>query len=192
MSTPTTNYGLIKAAEGEQYDVDITNNNLDAIDTQIKARQNFDDLSPLGLLYKAFVATSSGIVTNSIINNIPTFTFKANRNYRIVWDFSHWASGNSDSLFWCSIQRAAVGDAASLLTGLTPIAGRTKGLITSYALQSTQYNGAVTAYYNPGGADVTTQIKFRVEQVLGDDGLVVIGNPNENATYLIYDDGKQV
>lgn len=32
MSTPTTNYGLIKAAEGEQYDVEITNNNLDAID----------------------------------------------------------------------------------------------------------------------------------------------------------------
>jgi hypothetical protein len=36
MSTPTTNYGLIKAAEGEQYDVDVTNNNLDAIDTKLK------------------------------------------------------------------------------------------------------------------------------------------------------------
>jgi hypothetical protein len=37
MSTPTTNYGFIKAAEGEQYDVDIINNNLDAVDAQIKA-----------------------------------------------------------------------------------------------------------------------------------------------------------
>lgn len=145
-----------------------------------------------GLVYRALVPTSTGTVTNAIINNIPSFTFKANRNYRIVWDFSYYASGNSDSLFWCSIQRASTADAASAITGLTPIAGRTKGLITTYALQSTQYTGPLTAYYSPGAADVTTQIKFRVEQVLGDDGLIVIGNANENATYLIYDDGAQI
>lgn len=150
------------------------------------------DNRPLGLLYRALVPTSTGTVTNAIINNIPSFTFKANRNYRIVWDFSYYASGNSDSLFWCSIQRASTADAASAITGLTPIAGRTKGLITTYALQSTQYTGPLTAYYSPGAADVTTQIKFRVEQVLGDDGLIVIGNANENATYLIYDDGAQI
>lgn len=40
MSTPTTNYGLIKAAEGEQYDVDITNGNLDAIDLELKKINN--------------------------------------------------------------------------------------------------------------------------------------------------------
>src|SRR4030095_352824 len=32
MSTHTTNYGLIKPADGEQYDVEIINNNYDAID----------------------------------------------------------------------------------------------------------------------------------------------------------------
>lgn len=145
-----------------------------------------------GLVYKSLVTGSSGSVTDAIINNIATFTFKANRNYRIVWDFSYFSTGNADSLFYCSINTAPTADAAANLANLTTIDGRTKGLITSYALGSTQHTGPINVLYNPGASDVTTQIKFRVVRVLGDDGLYVVANNNERAQYLIYDEGTAV
>lgn len=40
MSTSTTNYGLTKAATGEQYSLPTTNTNLDLIDTAIKGVDN--------------------------------------------------------------------------------------------------------------------------------------------------------
>lgn len=36
MATPTPNYGLMKADEGEKYDVNLTNTNLTTIDAQMK------------------------------------------------------------------------------------------------------------------------------------------------------------
>lgn len=146
-----------------------------------------------GLVYRDLVATTSGSAVNAVINNIPTFTFKANRNYRIVWDFSYYATGNADSLFYCSIGRAVVGATASSLTGITVIDGRTRAVNTDpWSLQSTQYTGAITVLYSPGVADVTSQIKFLAQRVLGDDGIIIVGNGNERAQYLIFDDGMQI
>jgi hypothetical protein len=168
-------------------------NNTSDADKPVSTAQAAEDAKlAKGLVYKSLVATSTGTVVDAIINNIPTFTFKANRHYRIVWDFSHYASGNSDSLFYCHIAFCNVGDAAASLTGLTTIEGRTKGLITTYALGSTQYNGPISFPYAPGASDVTTQIKFRATRVLGDDGIIIVGNGNERAHYLIYDDGMQI
>lgn len=152
-----------------------------------------DDKLAKGLVYRDLVGTTSGSVVHAVVNNIPTFTFKANRNYRIVWDFSYYATGNADSLFYCSVGRAAVGASASLLTGITTLSGRTRAVNTdAFALASTQYTGAIHVLYNPGAADVTTQLKFVAQRALGDDGIIVVGNANEKAHYLIYDDGMQI
>lgn len=145
-----------------------------------------------GLVYKSMVTGSSGSITDAIVNNIATFTFKANRNYRIVWDFSYYATGNSDSLFYCYIGTTPTADAAANLANFTTLDGRTKGLLTAYALGSTQHTGPVTVHYNPGATDLTHQIKFRVTRVVGDDGMFVVANSNERAQYLIYDDGNTV
>lgn len=188
MSTPTTNYGFIKAAEGEQYDVDITNNNLDGIDTQLKARTDFDDKAPLGLVYQCHITGSSGAVLDAIIHNVPTFTFKANRKYRVIWDFSYLMSGNSDSLYYVSINLAPTADAASSLANCTPLEGRTK-FVQVFAGASTGHTGPITAYHQQGSTNNTTQLKFRVQRVYGDDSITIVANGNERAVYSIYDDG---
>ncbi len=145
-----------------------------------------------GIVYRQQVATTSGSIVDAICSNIPSFTFKANRHYRIIWDFSYYATGNSDSLFFCCIYLAPTEDAAASLANLTALDGRTKGLLTSYSLGSTQHTGPVTAHYSPGASDVTTQIKFRPVRVLGDDGIYIVGNGNERAMYTIEDLGTTV
>lgn len=141
-----------------------------------------------GLLSRNPVTSSSGASSDNIINNIPTYTFKAGRKYRIVWDASYYQSAVTDLFFW-SICSAPVGDAAALLTNLTMMGGRTKGVSTAGS-NVTNYTGPVTAYYDPL-VDITLQIKFRVQRALGAGTTVIRGDVNEIATYLIYDDGAQ-
>lgn len=179
--------GIEKPVGGElhsraQYLRNLDRINQVAIDTDKESK---------GLVYIKKVTVNTGALTDAIAENIASFTFKANRKYRIVWDFSYHATGNSDSLFFCNINTAAVADAAALITGLTVLSGRTKALVTAYALQGAQHTGPIECYYEPV-ADVTTQIKFRVERVLGDDGLTVFATVNEPAIYAIYDDGMQL
>lgn len=144
-----------------------------------------------GLVYKNFVTTTSGAVVDAVVNNIPSFTFKANRNYRIEWDFTYYGTGNSDSLIFCTINSAVVGAAGGLTSGLTVLNARTKSLVVP-ATNGTQHTGAIVALYNPGAADVTRQIKFRAQTVAGDDGIVIVGSVSEKAHYLIYDEGSLV
>lgn len=187
MSTVTTRLGLTKPAGIEQFNLATYNNNLDLVDAYAL---NTVDKMAKGLVFQAHVAASSGSVGDAIINNIPSFTFKANRKYRIMWDFSFLMSGNADSLFYCSISFAPVGDAAASLSNLTATDGRTK-FIQVWAGNSTGYVGPVIKYHQTGGADQTHQIKFRAQRVVGDDGMTVVGNSNERAVYSIYDDGEQ-
>jgi hypothetical protein len=186
MSGVTDNYGLITVEDGEAYDPNIFNSNNRSIDALLKEL----DKRAKGNSVQSTVTTSSGSSVDAIVNNFASFTFKAGRKYRIVWDFSYWASGNSDSLFYCSINFAPVADIAALLTNLELQHGRTKGLYTAYALQSSQHTGPVTSYYNPT-VDRTVQVKFRVQRVYGDDGIIISANANEPAIYSIYDDGAQ-
>jgi hypothetical protein len=189
VSTVTTKLGLTKPIGIEQFSLATLNNNMDIIDAY--AVNTVEKLAK-GLVFQNLVTSSSGSVTDAIINNIASFTFKANKRYRIEWDFSHLGSGNCDSLFHCSINTCAISDPAAQLTGLTTIDGRTKGLLTSYGLGATQYNGPVIASYSPGAVDTTLQIKFRVQRVVGDDGLTVVGGANERVRYEIYEVGQQI
>ena len=184
MSIPTANKGYIKADEGEQYDVDVTNNNLDAIDRDIKET----DKLAKGLIFQKHVASSTGMLLDGIAENIPTITFKANRRYRIVWDFSYYMGGNADSLFYVSIVKAPVGDAAASISNLVVLEGRTK-FVQTFLGSATSHTGPIISYHIQGAADETTQVKFRVQRVYGDDGMWIVGNANERAIYSVYDDG---
>jgi len=146
------------------------------------------DNRSLGLVHENIVASSSGGVADAIINNFATFTFKAGRKYRIVWDTSYLQSAIGDLFYW-SISSAPVADAASSLSNLTVIGGRTKGILAGTSM--TQHSGGLTAYYRPT-SDVTTQIKFRIQRVVGGGTLTVISQGNEQAFYQIYDDGAQI
>lgn len=187
MAGSTTRLGLTKPAVGEAYDVTIFNGNFDLIDTYAK---EVADKMAKGLVWQKHVSTSSGAVLDAIIDNIPTFTFKANRRYRIVWDFSYLMSGNSDSLFYCSIGKCSTADPAAQLTGITVLEGRTK-FVQIFSGASTGHTGPVTSYHLQGVADETTQLKFRIQRVYGDDSITIVANGNERVIYSIYDDGEQ-
>jgi hypothetical protein len=147
-----------------------------------------DALLAKGRVYKNDVATSSGPVSDAIISNIATFTFKAGRSYRIVWDASYYQSVAGD-LFWWSIGLAAVTDTPADTANITVLNGRTKG-VGSSGTGVTQHSGPVTAYYEPT-VDTTQQVKFHVTRVLGTGTVVVVGQGGETAAYRIYDDGAQ-
>lgn len=140
-----------------------------------------------GLVYFDKVTTGSASVSDAIINHITTFTFKAGRRYRIVWDTS-FISGGASSLFYCSINFTAVGSAPSSTAGLTTLNGRT---IHCPLAGSTTYSGPITTDYKPT-VDTTTMIKFWALRVVGGDLISVVGNSNEYALYQIYDDGAQI
>lgn len=147
------------------------------------------DKLPKGTIYRTDVGTPSGDVVNAIVNNIASFTFKAGRNYRIVWDTSYLQSAAGDLFFW-DIGLAALTDTAADLANITSLGGRTKG-VGSSGTNVTQHTGPITAYYKPA-TDTTMQVKFRIQRALGAGTVRVQGQTAENAAYLIYDDGAQL
>lgn len=183
MAGSTTNYGLTKPAVGEAYDINIGNNNSDIIDTQILNRTK----QALGLLQKTQVATSTGAISAlAVVNNIATYTFKAGRKYRIVWD-SDWygASANTSGAF--SVATCSTADAAALTTGLTTI-----GLRNAQApVANVTAPFLVTGYLEPV-ADTTVQLKFCAAIDGSGTTLIVQGNrTGAPSQYRIYDDGAQ-
>ena len=186
MSGVTDNYGLVLPAEGEPYSLPIFNGNFTQVDTVLKA------LSKLakGTQYRQLVTAASGPHIDGIVVAIPSFTFKANRNYLIKWNFGYFGSGNSDSLFYLSINTCPVADANTSVNNLTVLDGKTKGLLTAYALQGAQHTGPIEAHYSPGALDQTFQVKFRILRVLGDDSMTIVGNAGEKASYEIIDMGE--
>lgn len=144
------------------------------------------DLSPKGLVYNQPVSSYSNDVIDSIVSYIASFTFKANRHYRLVWDTSYKQSVVSDLFYW-NFNLAPVGDAAGLKDNLTPLGGRTKGVS---APNVTQHTGLVSAYYTPT-VDTTMQVKTRVQRVVGTGTMNIAGSVGEQAIVQIYDDGGQ-
>lgn len=87
MSTPTTNYGYIKAADGEQYNVDITNNNLDAIDTNMFGKR--DKTEPFGHMgrtggFQVIGGTDVGVVMAAAQKLTGGMTFDNTNGGRLV------------------------------------------------------------------------------------------------------------
>lgn len=184
MADITTYLGLEKPIGGEKHSRAMINRNYD----RVEANGLDDSKRPMGLVYEKKVTGNSAATADAIIENIASFTFKANRKYRIVWDASY-LQGGVGSLFFCTINTAPLADAANLTTNLTILRGATKGV--NGLANSTQYTGPITfAHFRPL-VDTTTQIKFRIMRVVGGDLMTVVGNTGEEAFYQIYDEGAQ-
>ncbi|HEX9230062.1 MAG TPA: hypothetical protein VF885_25970 [Arthrobacter sp.] len=176
--TPT---GLAKAHVG----LGNVDNTSDANKPVSTAQAAEDAKLAKGRLWLNRVNTNSGNISALVVvSNLATFTFKANRKYRIVWDTDWIAStGNVAAAFW--IGTCAVGDAAAN-TAVTQIAVRDAqapvGSISAPAM--------VTAYYEPT-VDTTVQIKF-LAQTDGTGGTMIVqGNRAGGSVYAIFDDGMQ-
>ena len=146
-----------------------------------------DALLAKGCVYSFSVATNTGNFSAlTVVYNIASFTFKAGRKYRIVWD-TDWLSASTDTAAAFTVASASTADAAALTTGLTVLGVRNAqsrlAVISAPAL--------VTAYYDPA-VDTTTQIKFLASIDGAGTTLTVQGNRTGGpTTYRIYDDGAQ-
>lgn len=141
---------------------------------------------PQGLLSsQKGTANSSAVSALSVINNIPTFAFKAGRKYRIVWNGQYYTSVASS--FWAlRIQSASTVDSAALTTGLTQVQSRTM----SAGAASSSQSFYVEAIYEPV-SDTTLQIKFTVQNAAGGGTIVIAASAVDPALYYIEDLGKQ-
>jgi len=182
VSTVTPRLGLTKPAGAEQYSVTVLNNNNDIIDGYVSGTA---DKMAQGIKLKAEVTTPSGAFTDVIVNNFGSFTFKAGRKYKLVWDYS-WNASAGSTYINASINTCLTTDAANLLTGLTILNSRT-AMVQGAGLTE-QAN--VTAFYEPV-ADSTVQIKFRGTRAAGSGNITVVGSSTEKAIYYIEDMGAQ-
>jgi hypothetical protein len=141
---------------------------------------------PKGLLYVQMVPSSTGQISGTtpvVVNNVPTFTFKANRWYEITWDFSYYCSvANAYPQFL--ITTCSTADAAALATGLTsirfltlstPIAGNSEGGTVRRRIKYT--------------TDTTLQIKFCSLISAGGGSVVITSAADSPVQYAITDLG---
>lgn len=89
MSTLTTNYGFIKAAGTEQYDVTVVNANLDDIDGSLKAAEDRITSGADGAKKYAELLASTALNINALTDTglaLPSFDFVLGRWYEIIVD----------------------------------------------------------------------------------------------------------
>lgn len=156
---------------------------------QVKDSGGWRDLDfPLGLVNQSTVTTSSAAIGGSVavVNNIPTFTFKAGRKYRITWtfEFNGSVAGN---FIDTSIHTCSTSDPASQTTGLTKIGGSSLYV----AAATTGTHGEATAYYNPV-SDSTLQVKFTAFVWVGGGTVVISASSTNPARYSIIDEGAAI
>lgn len=159
MSTVTTFLNLVKPAPLEQFSRATYNTNLDLIDAGVlNADRQAKGYMPQS---KTRASASAPTTTIAVIDNIESFTFKANRRYRISWNCSYTQSVATD-YFDAKIQTCSTADASNLTTGLTELIGRSCSAHSAGAGQPL-YVEDIRKYV----ADTTLQIKFTVARTLG-------------------------
>lgn len=163
------------------------NDTSDASKPVSTAQAAADELLAKGLVLSQSVATNSGAFSGlTVVHNIPTFTFKAGRKYRIVWDADWYPTANDTAMAFI-ITQASTADAAGVTTGMTTLNARnSQGRLANIS------NSAITQAYVEPTVDTTLQIKFCAQIDGAGTSLVIQGNRTGAAVrYRIYDDGKQ-
>jgi hypothetical protein len=143
--------------------------------------------SAQGLVDQAIVTASSGGFTSlTVVNNIPSFTFKAGRRYEITWDGHHQSTAAGDYIDM-QIATCATTDSASLTTGLTVLRQKTFQCPAANQLSPDIIKAPVTY-----AVDTTKQIKFAAQRASGTGTLSTTASANVNILYQIHDVGAQL
>lgn len=168
---------------GESYSLALLNTN----NTNIAAEVNLLNKFAKGEVAHTEVTTnSSAIGIRTVVLNIASFNFKANRKYKVEFHGNYSCSGTTSTAAF-TIGTCAVADAASLTTGITNIKsiadkpntaneGRLMSVVRNHLLYS---------------SDTTLQIKATIERVTGSDGFYTSCGADNPLTLTIYDMGAQ-
>lgn len=143
-----------------------------------------EDKHAKGIVFENDVTVASGAITAAtIINNIPSFTFKANRWYTIEWDAGIYGSVG-DQYPQLAIATCAVTDAASLTTGLTVLMNRTTNLRVAGSGEAFRVTRKVKY-----AVDTTVQVKFQGMVAAGGGNFIFSGAAQNPIQYSITDQG---
>lgn len=155
---------------------------------RVKGTAGWRDLAgALGLVYEGVVTTNSGGFTAlTVVNNIPTFTFKAGRRYEIVWD-GHYRSTVAGDYLDLSIQTCATTDGAAVTTGLTLKRQKTVRANGTDILEPHVVRAPATY-----GTDTTLQIKFLGARGAGTGTCTIHASATTTVLYQIYDLGAMI
>lgn len=136
--------------------------------------------------YAESTVTSGAIGSPTVILNIPSFTFLANRRYRISVDAVYTASGTTSTGTF-SINTCSIADSASAITGLT--------MIRQNADRPNMANeGRGVRLCRDGykfATDTTLQVKYVMDRISGPDGFIAQGLAVNPITLVITDEGSQ-
>lgn len=167
-------------------------NTADADKPVSTATQQALDRLAKGCLAENVIATDSPAIgtTKTVVATIASFTFKAGRNYRVVWD-ANLFPGSADVGATLTIATAATTDAVTATTGLTVLGARN----VQARLYGVSVGAFVTGYFKPS-ADTTVQLKFlaNIDGSAAGTSVTVQGSNSPGGTparYRIYDDGAQ-
>lgn len=155
---------------------------------RVKGTAGWRDLNNTSALVNQSVVTTSsgGFTALAVINNIPTFTFKAGRRYEIVWD-GHYQSSVAGDYVDLSIETCATTDGASVTTGLTRLRHKTFRAGAANMLEPIIVRAPATY-----GTDTTLQIKFLGSRGAGTGTCTIIGSANATILYQIHDLGAVI
>lgn len=155
---------------------------------RVKDASGWRDLSNTSAkAYEGIVtAGSGGFTALTVVNNIPTFTFKAGRRYEIVWD-GHYQSSVAADYLDLSIQTCSTTDAAGLTTGLTLLRQKTFRCSAASILEAHIVRAPVTY-----GTDTTLQIKFLGARGAGTGTVNLVASATNTLLYQIYDLGAVI
>lgn len=159
----------------------------DGLETRVIATEKFAK----GLVLLKKITTNSGAIgtaaPTTIVENVPTFTFKAGRAYAIEWRTSYTTSAGG-SYWGVAINTCSTTDLNYVNTGLTQI--------TSQAIHTDAANlgdyFVLTSYLTPT-VDTTLQIKFSLVWAgVGAGTLTIAGSTSSPTYYTITDLGQQL
>jgi hypothetical protein len=183
VSTSTTNYGYVKPAAGEAFSRSTYNTTLDDIDGDIKDREK----QALGQVAIGSVTANNGpFGSKTVITFIASYTFKANRKYRIAAEGNYFMSGTSSTAQFV-IHTCSTADSSSSVAGLTALKSSTQRPNVSSEGRDFHVARDGVTY----GTDTTLQIKLTAERLSGADGLTTQASATDPITLVIYDMGNQ-
>jgi hypothetical protein len=170
---------IIEPAAGEAYSVTVTNNNYDAIITEVNKM-------PRGIqAINELTAASPNIPALQVVQNIASFTFKANRRYVVKWTGGIYCTNVANIQGLIQIQSCSTADSSSATTNLTELMG--------WNIEAVGQN--VTQRFAPEReimytSDTTLQIKGTFNPTGGGTWIVAAG-PTFPAQLSITDVGAQ-
>lgn len=139
----------------------------------------------LGIIAQKKNTVNSGeIAGNTVIQNIKDLSFKAGRNYKVMWEFEYsgTTAGNYADF---SIHTAVNTDADTATTGLTKRGGASLKINDA----NTGHGGRASATFSLA-ADAVLQVKFTAFIWIGSGTLKVAASVNNPVVYTVTDEGR--